>query len=263
MGSLDPAQAIRLYEADNPFATPEAFRYSNYSAYVDHQLVRLLDWRTPSARAQVAHNAFRTFVASNTMACVGAKGALSSAGYRFGFYPLVDGVAEGIARDLAAYVAEMPSIRARYKTFVCVFDSSTRDEDEFETLVWTQLQALHRVDRQHFEWSSRVSSDPSASNFGFSLAGHPFFVVGLHPAASRRSRRFAYPALAFNSHDVFASLKSTGHFDKIRAQVRDREMAIQGSLNPNLADFGEASEARQYTGKKIEGEWTCPFHRGA
>jgi len=36
---------------------------------------------------------------------------------------------------------------------------------------------------------------------------------------------------------------------------------VQGSLNPNLADFGERSEARQYSGREVEEHWRCPFHR--
>jgi FPC/CPF motif-containing protein YcgG len=43
--------------------------------------------------------------------------------------------------------------------------------------------------------------------------------------------------------------------------VREREIALQGSLNPNLADFGERSEARQYSGRAVEDQWRCPFHR--
>ena len=43
--------------------------------------------------------------------------------------------------------------------------------------------------------------------------------------------------------------------------VRERDIALQGSANPNLADFGERSEARQYSGRVTEPAWRCPFHR--
>jgi FPC/CPF motif-containing protein YcgG len=36
---------------------------------------------------------------------------------------------------------------------------------------------------------------------------------------------------------------------------------VQGTLNPNLADFGERSESRQYSGREVEEGWRCPFHR--
>lgn len=262
MGGLSPKQAFSLYELDNPICTPAARRTSNYSAYLDGKLVRLLDWHEPSANAKMAHHIFRAFVLDDRFSCVGAKGAIASGGYRFGFYdrfPSGDGT-EGLARDLAAFVAELPHINARYKTFVAIFNDATLDEGSFEARLWLQLQALHEIDREHFDWDPNVSSDPSDPSFSFSVAGHGFFVVGMHPSASRQSRRFPFPALVFNSHAQFEALKSSGHFAQIQRLVRERERAVQGSLNPNLADYGAASEARQYSGRATEEDWSCPFH---
>jgi hypothetical protein len=42
--------------------------------------------------------------------------------------------------------------------------------------------------------------------------------------------------------------------------VRERDFKLQGSLNPNLSNFGEQSEARQYSGRAVETDWKCPFH---
>ena len=44
------------------------------------------------------------------------------------------------------------------------------------------------------------------------------------------------------------------------AATRARDLALQGSINPNLADFGTAPETRQYSGRKVEAGWKCPFH---
>jgi FPC/CPF motif-containing protein YcgG len=65
----------------------------------------------------------------------------------------------------------------------------------------------------------------------------------------------------FNPHAQFERLRSAGHFERLQRAIRDREMALQGSLNPNLADFGELSEARQYSGRPTESEWRCPFSK--
>jgi len=46
----------------------------------------------------------------------------------------------------------------------------------------------------------------------------------------------------------------------VQEVIRDRERNLQGNLNPNLADFGTRSEARQYSGRPVEEEWRCPFH---
>jgi FPC/CPF motif-containing protein YcgG len=42
--------------------------------------------------------------------------------------------------------------------------------------------------------------------------------------------------------------------------TRKRDIALQGSLNPNLADFGTAPETRQYSGRPVGPDWRCPFH---
>lgn len=261
MGGMSPQQAISLYDSSNPVMTEGAFRTSNYSAFIDGSLVRLLDWREPSGLAKMTHNAFRAFVLSDGFSCVGAKGAVQSGGYRFGFYHGFPsrGAADGIVRDVAAFVAELPFMQAKYKTFVAVFHDSIFDERAFERALWEQLQELHEVDRRYFAWDPAASKNPADPSFAMSLAGHRFFVVGMHPGASRLSRRFAFPALVFNSHDQFDELKASGHFARIQELVRERELALQGSLNPNLADYGVVSEARQYAGKPEGDTWACPF----
>jgi FPC/CPF motif-containing protein YcgG len=37
-------------------------------------------------------------------------------------------------------------------------------------------------------------------------------------------------------------------------------MAFQGSINPMLKNFGEGSEASQYSGRAVSDTWACPFH---
>jgi uncharacterized protein len=67
--------------------------------------------------------------------------------------------------------------------------------------------------------------------------------------------------LMFNPRAQFDRLKAEGRFERMRTLVRERDVQLQGSMNPNLADFGHASEARQYSGRATEAEWQCPFHR--
>jgi FPC/CPF motif-containing protein YcgG len=95
--------------------------------------------------------------------------------------------------------------------------------------------------------------------FSFSLAGNAFFIVGLHPEASRVARRFAWPTLVFNAHVQFEMLKRDGQFLSLQSKIRQRDIALQGSINANLADFGHHSEARQYAGRETEADWKCPF----
>ena len=261
MYGLSPQQALSLYGSTNPVQTEAAYRTSNYSAFVGGALVRLLDWKEPSGEAKMAHNAFRAFILDERFSCVGAKAAVQSAGYRFGFYPgfPTSFGADGLARDLAAFVAELPFIATRYKTFVAIFDAPVYDEGQFEQLLWKQIDALYMVDRRYYGWAERAAKDPASPGFALSIASHPFFVVGMHAGASRLSRRFAFPAMIFNSHEQFDELKASGHFSKIQRLVRQREVDLQGSINPNLAEYGAITEARQYSGRPTGDDWACPF----
>jgi FPC/CPF motif-containing protein YcgG len=50
-------------------------------------------------------------------------------------------------------------------------------------------------------------------------------------------------------------------FEKMQTEIRRREINIQGVLNPNLSNFGEDSEARQYAGNATASGWLCPFNK--
>lgn len=41
--------------------------------------------------------------------------------------------------------------------------------------------------------------------------------------------------------------------------IRAREIDFEGSVNPMLSDFGQQSEARQYSGRAVEDNWEAPF----
>jgi uncharacterized protein len=119
-----------------------------------------------------------------------------------------------------------------------------------------QLQAIHDLDIQEHPWASDVSDDPGSADFAFSVASRAFFVVGLHPRSSRLARRAPRPTLVFNFHGQFEALRASGRYEKLEAAIRERDVALQGYINPVLARFGEASEAFQYSGRAQGG---CPF----
>ena len=147
-------------------------------------------------------------------------------------------------------------------SFIAMFDEAGFDELGFERLMWAQLQALHELDRSRgFEWDRRVSDDPGRAEFSFSVAGRAFFVVGLHPGASRKARQTPFPCLVFNFHDQFEDLKASGKYSSMQTAIRKRDTALQGSVNPMLSRFGEASEAIQYSGRAVQDGWQCPFHK--
>jgi uncharacterized protein len=255
--------------ARNPHHSDLARANSHYLGCVDGRLTCFSDSSEPSPRDHEIHQALRAFISGKNHPCAGARAAIAAAGYRLGVYPAIASAnaSAGLARDLWTFVAERPTIEAEFATFIAVFDDDNRvsegddpaSEKEFEIKVWRQLQALGDLDCEPYD--DAASSDPARPDFGFSFAGRAFFIVGLHPGGSRLARRFRWPALAFNAHAQFDALQEAGIYDRFRASVRKRDLALQGSLNPNLAEFGESSEARQYSGRAVEKDWKCPFHR--
>ncbi|MGI8508109.1 MAG: guanitoxin biosynthesis heme-dependent pre-guanitoxin N-hydroxylase GntA [Gemmatimonadaceae bacterium] len=214
--------------------------------------------------------AFRAFVGTPDFPCLAGKGAVRQGGCSIGIYGTLGetdratDTATTLARDLAIFAAQPLPTGPGFVTFAAVFpDLETSSEDEFERRLWAQLELLHNLDDPSAGWDPTVSSDPEDARFSFSFGGRAFFVVGLHPKSSRIARRFQWPTLIFNPQAQFTRLRADGRFGKLRAAIRDREVALQGSLNPNLADFGEMSEARQYSGREAETDWRCPFNHTA
>jgi FPC/CPF motif-containing protein YcgG len=210
--------------------------------------------------------AFNTFVADARYPCLAAKGLAGRDEYQLGVYRALGSAAatEELAPGLEAFArrAQGAGLGDPLTAFVAVFGGPRcRSEREFERRLWAQLQRLHDRDDPGCRWDPAVSDNPGDPRFSFSFAGCAFFVIGLHPGSSRVARRFGWPALVFNPHAQFERLRRQGHYDRLRDQIRERDAALQGTINPNLADFGERSEARQYSGRDTtSGEWRCPFH---
>ena len=104
-----------------------------------------------------------------------------------------------------------------------------------------------------------MSSDPQNPWFSFSIGGHAYYIVGLHPRASRLGRRLAHPAIVFNLHAQFAKLSEQGRLEPFKKAIRARDIALQGSVNPMLIDYASGSQARQYSGRAVTPDWQCPF----
>ena len=205
----------------------------------------------------------REFIGAAAFPCVGAKSALNKARLRFGDYAALadENGAAALCRDLQAFSAEFPDPRGQPASFIATFNASPADEVGFETQLWRHLQLMHELDRREFAWDLRVSANAADPDFSMSIAGRAFFIVGLHPHASRLARKAPVPCLVFNFHDQFVALKASGKYSTMQTAIRARDLALQGSVNPVLARFGESSEARQYSGRAVNGDWVCPFRQ--
>lgn len=250
----------------NPLANdPLARQASGYATFVDSAVVHPLSpGRTAEADLAAAHENLRARVMGEGFPCVGAKSAFNRRTYRFGLYPelATPAAVSGVCYDLYEFSHEFRDIGDRFVSFIAMFRSpAIESELHFEELLWRQLQCMHELDGMHFSWDARVSSDPAHPEFSFSIGGRGFFVVGLHPVASRLARTVGHPSLVFNLHEQFDHLRARGKFETMKRIIRARDMAYQGSINPVLKDFGESSEARQYSGRAVPDAWVCPFHK--
>lgn len=207
--------------------------------------------------------AFQQFVKNPEFPCVGAKSALAKARMRFVIGRDIRSAWDDLRilpglLDLAQAYRDDP---VPFQSLVVLFEEDAGlDEAGFESELWSRLESLTAKD----EWlgqaaDSRVAHDPDDPHFSLSFGGEAFFVVGLHPRASRPARRFARPALVFNLHDQFERLRAEGRYEKLRATIIERDVAVAGSPNPMLAQHGTVSAARQYSGREVGEDWVCPF----
>lgn len=148
-----------------------------------------------------------------------------------------------------------------FRSLAVVFEGPTDlTEAEFEQAMWTRIQSFADKDTWRGQsYDERVSADPEDPKFSLSFGGQAFFVVGVHPHASRPARQFPRPALVFNLHDQFVKLREQGRYERMRERILERDLELAGDINPMLARHGEASEARQYSGRLVSDQWVCPF----
>ncbi|WP_431513414.1 guanitoxin biosynthesis heme-dependent pre-guanitoxin N-hydroxylase GntA [Variovorax sp. DAIF25] len=225
------------------------------------QLLSPAETEPSSNRSRI--EGMRAFISSEGFPCVGAKSALNKKRIQFIELRTLGDPSQTpeLFDALIAYSAAFPDPGVVPVSFVALFDGSPTNEIEFEKALWTQLQSLHDLDRERgYQWNCEVSHDSERCDFSFSVGGRAFFVVGMHPQASRHARRSAVPCLVFNFHDQFEAMKASGKYQSMQEAIRQRDIDLQGSINPVLARFGEASEARQYSGRAVESNWKCPFH---
>ena len=188
--------------------------------------------------------------------CVGAKAALARGTLNVLACNRIDSgwddlrIHDGLMRFAEAY-REDPGL---FRSFAVIFNGpEDLDEPAFEQSLWTRIQSLSDKDVWRGQtYDARVSPDPADTHFSLSFGGEAFFVVGLHPHASRPARRFAKPALVFNLHDQFEILRAEGRYEGMREKILVRDEALAGSRNPMLARHGASSEARQYSGRVVE-----------
>jgi len=206
---------------------------------------------------------FRSFIEDRNFPCVGAKSALSRGTLRTVTCRSITSNWDDLSNyeallDWSQEYRDDPSL---FRSLAFLFEHSpSLTETEFEAALWDRVQSLSDKDAFFgLPHDNRVSSDPDDPHFSLSFGGEAFFVVGMHPCASRPARRFDCPVMVFNLHDQFEQLRAQGRYEKIRETILDRDERLAGSLNPMLSRHGDVSEAAQYSGRAVGPEWECPY----
>jgi len=205
----------------------------------------------------------KSYVADPSFPCVGAKSALARGTLEV---VVCRDVTSGwddvrIHDELLRFAKAYRDDPGLFRSLAMVFEGpGGLSEGAFESALWQRIQSISDKDVWRGQsYDGRVSPDPSSPHFSLSFGGEAFFVVGLHPHASRPARRFDRPTMVFNLHDQFETLRDIGKYEGMREKIMMRDEALAGSRNPMLARHGEASEARQYSGRVVGDEWRCPF----
>lgn len=216
-----------------------------------------------TAERKKAERCFDRMVGHPAYPCVGAKSAMSKDQIHFYHGRSITSGWDDLSllHALQRFATEYRKQPRLFASFAAIFHGPLcLSETAFEKALWARLQSIHDKDVWlSAERDSRISEDPAADNFALSIGGSGFFVIGLHPRASRKARRFGKPTLIFNLHDQFQRLRADGRYEKMRETILHRDRRWSGSINPMLARHGTVSEASQYSGRSVSDEWQCPF----
>lgn len=218
--------------------------------------------QAPGAPYRHVHAQFRALMLSETVPCIAGRSAFRTGAYWHGVYTEMLAPTDNrwMCADLSDFVRIQNRLPGRFSTFVASFLAPpVPSEEVFEDLLWRQLALLHEQDRRNYRWDPDFSADPSHPRFGFSIGGRAFFIVGLHPAASRMARRFPWPTLVFNAETQFDALEASGEIEKFQRIIRARDTRLQDGINPNLNYDGALSRAREYSGRPVPVDWVCPW----
>jgi FPC/CPF motif-containing protein YcgG len=207
-------------------------------------------------------NEYSEFLRKKDFPCVAAKAALSRNHIQcmVASHMACPADDKTILQFLYSFVDMYRASEESYHSAAVIFKEPVEiNETLFDTLLWQRLNSLASLDKQNYTHDLRVDSDPNSPRYSFSLKEEAFFILGLHPGSSRRSRQFKHAALVFNPHAEFEKLRNSDRYTRMKEVVRKRDVEFSGSVNPMLADFGEASEVYQYSGTRYNTDWTCPL----
>ena len=205
---------------------------------------------------------YKDFILHENHPCIMAKSLFRMENYTLNIYKDLNSKEslQEVVEDLKKYIQSYDFESTSFESFLAVFPHNHyHDEVNFENALWKALQTIHDVDDSI--WDPTVSDDPENPLFSFSVGGKAFYIVGMHPESSRVARRAPFTTIVFNLHHQFEKLREMGTYHTVRDTIRKNDEQLQGSINPVLRDHGTDTETKQYSGRQVEENWKCPFHK--
>ena len=205
---------------------------------------------------------FKSMITNKKYPCLMAKSVVKSGDLQVGRHEdyADDGSLDSLVADLKNFIRRDENLEKNQNhSYIATFPNvEIKDDAHYEDFLWRLLKDLHHYDTE--DWDDEVSCNVQDDNFSYSFNGRAFYLIGMHPKSSRMARRSECPSIVFNLHSQFENLRDMGVYDSVRDRIRRRDKKLQGSINPMLANFGESSEAMQYSGRQVNKEkWTCPY----
>ena len=211
------------------------------------------------------HHEIRSLVLQKDYPCVAAIQSVVRNDYMVGTYGQFGHGThwQNLRADLLHYLELQRVTQSRYMSFWAVFSAAEQAPDgaiDFDANLWRELSLLSSEEERSVDWGKINSSDPNDPSFCLSLNGEKLFVVGLHPQSSRVARRFSRPAMVFNAFSQFEQFVKEGTYTALVNTIRQRDVKLQGSINPMVLAHGDVWESIQYSGHENPDSWKCPFH---
>jgi FPC/CPF motif-containing protein YcgG len=166
---------------------------------------------------------------------------------------------DALYQDLAQWLAQWQADpqQQMFRSFAALFAADQPGcSERAHHQLWHALRSREPQGRPAPDGTSDEVTDP---HYAFALHGTAFFVVGLSPQSPRLARRTAYTGFVLNPHDQFELLRARGQMACVQTATRRRDTALQGDMNPLLADHGAASAALQYSAHPVSLAELCPF----
>lgn len=240
----------------NPFESEIAIKHSNAYILRNGQLVAENNNQIADTYTKEIHDRVTSLFVGD-FPCLGAKQCMHNNLYKFGFYDKMinNDCTRGLCYDFFGFVKGLKDINKYkknemgYKVFIATFKKYDFDsEAEYHVAFWQQLQMIYDLDKIYHVWDPNYDADVNSKNFAYSFSEMAFFVIGFSPFGKRNSRKCFLPVMVFNPHFQINKLRERGVFNKMKTIVRKRIERYDGCPNYSLADFGEYSEAEQYSG---------------